>query len=111
MIQRHESTQDERPDFPDTTYPEEELKDIAVKLNTVPKGFDANPKLLKQLAKRAENVDKNSDNIDWGFAEALSFGSLLKNSTTVRLTGQDAERGKFSHRHDNHHGTETDPNT
>src|SRR5699024_3294917 len=59
MIQRHESTQDERPDFPDTTYPEEELNDIAVKLNTVPKEFDANPKLLRQLAKRAEIVDKN----------------------------------------------------
>src|SRR5699024_205979 len=60
------------------------------------------------LAKRAEIVDKNSDNIDWGFADALSFGSLLKNGTTVRLTGQDAERGTFSHRHAILHGTETD---
>jgi 2-oxoglutarate dehydrogenase E1 component len=108
MMERHEMTQDEWPELPDTTYPEEELKDIAVKLNTVPKDFDANPKLLKQLAKRAEIVEKNEDNIDWGFAEALAFGSLLKSGTTVRLTGQDAERGTFSHRHAILHGTQTD---
>ncbi|SHF40819.1 2-oxoglutarate dehydrogenase E1 component [Fodinibius roseus] len=108
MIERHETRQENWPEFPDTTYPGEELKDIAVKLNTVPKGFDANPKLLKQLAKRAEIVEKNTKKIDWGFAEALSIGSLLKNGTTVRLTGQDAERGTFSHRHAILHGTETD---
>lgn len=108
MMNRHESAQEEWAEFPDTTYPEDELKDIAIKLNTVPKDFDANPKLLKQLAKRAEIVDKNEKKIDWGFAEALAFGSLLKNGTTVRLTGQDAERGTFSHRHAILHGTETD---
>ncbi|MCW9708371.1 multifunctional oxoglutarate decarboxylase/oxoglutarate dehydrogenase thiamine pyrophosphate-binding subunit/dihydrolipoyllysine-residue succinyltransferase subunit [Fodinibius salsisoli] len=108
MIDRQETKQDDWPEYPDTTYSEEELKDIAVKLNTVPKDFDANPKLLKQLAKRAEIVETNAKKIDWGFAEALAFGSLLKNNTTVRLTGQDAERGTFSHRHAKLHGTETD---
>lgn len=108
LMSRHEMTQDEWDEFPDTTYPEEELKEIAVKLNTVPKDFDANPKLLRQLAKRAEIVEKNEQKIDWGFAEALAFGSLLKKGTTVRLTGQDAERGTFSHRHAILHGTETD---
>ncbi|HET6527706.1 MAG TPA: multifunctional oxoglutarate decarboxylase/oxoglutarate dehydrogenase thiamine pyrophosphate-binding subunit/dihydrolipoyllysine-residue succinyltransferase subunit, partial [Balneolaceae bacterium] len=108
MMNRKETKQADRPEFPDTTYPEEELNEIAVKLNTVPKDFDANHKLLKQLAKRAEIVAKNEKRIDWGFAEALSFGSLLKNGTTVRLTGQDAERGTFSHRHAILHGTETD---
>ena len=108
MIDREEKSQDEWDEFPDTTYPEEELKEIAIKLNTVPKNFDANPKLLKQLAKRAEIVESNERKIDWGFAEALAFGSLLKSKTTVRLTGQDAERGTFSHRHAKLHGTETD---
>lgn len=108
MMRRNETKQEDRPDFPDTTYPEEKLKEIAVRLNTVPKDFDANPKLLKQLAKRAEIVEKNEPRIDWGFAEALAFGSLLKKGTTVRLTGQDAERGTFSHRHAILHGTETD---
>jgi len=108
MIERKEIRQEDWPEMPDTTYPEEELKEIAVQLNTVPKDFDANPKLLRQLAKRAEIVENNEKKIDWGFAEALSIGSLLKDGITVRLTGQDAERGTFSHRHAILHGTETD---
>ncbi len=108
MINRREIGQQDWNKLPDTTYPREEIKNIAIKLNTVPKDFDANPKLLKQLAKRAEIVESNEKKIDWGFAEALAFGSLLKNGTTVRLTGQDAERGTFSHRHAILHGTETD---
>lgn len=107
MLDRTEESQSDRAEFPDTGYPLEELTAIAVKLNTVPKSFDANPKLLRQLAKRAEAAENNEAKIDWGFAEALAFGSLLKNGTTVRLTGQDAERGTFSHRHAVLHGTET----
>lgn len=107
MLKRSEKEQSERDDFPDTTYEIEELKDIAVKLNTVPKDFDANPKLLRQLAKRAEAAQNNDKKIDWGFAEALAFGSLLKSGRTVRLVGQDAERGTFSHRHAVLHGTDT----
>ncbi|MEX0769562.1 MAG: multifunctional oxoglutarate decarboxylase/oxoglutarate dehydrogenase thiamine pyrophosphate-binding subunit/dihydrolipoyllysine-residue succinyltransferase subunit [Balneolaceae bacterium] len=108
MLKRPEKDQKERDSFPDTTYSVEELKDIAIRLNTVPKDFDANPKLLRQLAKRAELVEKNEKKLDWGFAEALAFGSLLKSGITVRLTGQDAERGTFSHRHAVLHGTNTD---
>ncbi len=107
MLTRSEETQKERASIPDTTYPEDELKEIAVKLNTVPKEFDANPKLLRQLALRAEAAENNERKIDWGFAEALAFGSLLKSGHTVRLTGQDAERGTFSHRHAVLHGTDT----
>lgn len=107
MLDRSELIQKERDNFPDTTYSMDELKEIAVKLNTVPKDFDANPKLLRQLAKRAEAAEKNEKSIDWGFAEALAFGSLLKTGTTIRLTGQDVERGTFSHRHVVLHGTET----
>ncbi|MEX0721964.1 MAG: multifunctional oxoglutarate decarboxylase/oxoglutarate dehydrogenase thiamine pyrophosphate-binding subunit/dihydrolipoyllysine-residue succinyltransferase subunit [Balneolaceae bacterium] len=107
LIDRLETPQEKWNKYPDTTYPSEELKDIAVKLNTVPKDFDANPKLLKQLAKRTEIVNNNEKKIDWGFAELLAFGSLLKTGTTIRLTGQDVERGTFSHRHAVLHGTET----
>ncbi len=108
LIDRSETAQAKRTKFPDTTYPIEELNNIAVQINTVPKDFDANPKLLRQLAKRAEIVQKNEKKIDWGFAEALAFGSLLKSGRTVRITGQDVERGTFSHRHAVLHGTETD---
>ncbi len=107
MLDRSEKKQKEWDDYPDTTYPVEKLKEIAVKLNTVPTNFDANPKLLRQLAKRVEAAEKNEKKIDWGFAEALAFGSLLQSGTPIRLTGQDVERGTFSHRHVVLHGTKT----
>lgn len=107
MLDRAEEIQKNRDEFPDTSYSIDDLKEIAVKLNTVPKNFDANPKLLRQLAKRAEAAQNNEKKIDWGFAEALAFGSLLKAGKTIRLTGQDAERGTFSHRHAVLHGTNT----
>lgn len=107
MMDRTEKKQKEWDEYPDTTFPVDKLKEIAVKLNTVPKDFDANPKLLRQLAKRAEAAEKNEKKIDWGFAEALAFGSLLTSGTPIRLTGQDVERGTFSHRHAVLHGTKT----
>ena len=107
MLDRSETKQKDWDDFPDTTYPVDKLKEIAVKLNTVPNDFDANPKLLRQLAKRAEAAEKNKKKIDWGFAEALAFGSLLQSGTPIRITGQDVERGTFSHRHVVLHGTKT----
>ncbi len=107
LFDRSETPQAKRPKFPDTTYSKDDLNDIAIKLNTVPKDFDANPKLLRQLAKRADIVENEEKKIDWGFAEALAFGSLLKSGKTVRITGQDVERGTFAHRHAVLHGTET----
>ncbi len=94
--------------MPDTTFDLDKLKEIGRGLNTLPQDFDANPKLLRILAKRSEIVDKNEKKIDWGFAEALAFGSLLTEKHPVRLTGQDCERGTFSHRHSVLHGTEKD---
>lgn len=107
LFDRSETPQAKRNKFPDTTYSKDDLNDIAIKLNTVPKDFDANPKLLRQLAKRADIVENEEKKIDWGFAEALAFGSLLKSGKTVRITGQDVERGTFAHRHAVLHGTET----
>lgn len=107
LLDRSESIQRNRAVFPDTRVSEEVLHDIAVKLNTVPKDFDANPKLLRQLAKRAELAASGEQKIDWGFAEGLAMGSLLVEGTPIRLTGQDVERGTFSHRHAKLHGTET----
>lgn len=94
--------------LPDTRFEVTKLKEIGRKLNTLPQDFDANPKLLRILAKRSEIVEKNQKKIDWGFAEALAFGSLLIEKRPVRLTGQDTERGTFSHRHAVLHGTEKD---
>ena len=94
--------------LPDTRFDIDKLKEIGRNLNTLPQDFDANPKLLRILAKRSEIVEENQKKIDWGFAEALAFGSLLTEKHPVRLTGQDSERGTFSHRHSVLHGTEKD---
>lgn len=107
LIDRSETPQAKLPAYPDTSVDITKLKDIAVKLNTLPQDFDANPKLLRILAKRAEIVEQNQKKIEWGFAEAIAFGSLLSEGYTVRISGQDVERGTFSHRHSVLHGTET----
>ncbi len=85
----------------------EDFKELAVRLNKVPSDFDANPKLLRILAKRSEIVEKNLKKIEWGYAESLAFATLLNENVYIRLAGQDSERGTFSHRHSVLHGTET----
>ncbi len=111
QIKRRDKTQKEwAKNLPETEYDIEKLKEIGRKLNTLPQDFDGNPKLLRILAKRNEIIEKNQKKIDWGFAEALAFGSLLTEGRPVRLTGQDCERGTFSHRHSVLHGTEKSQN-
>ena len=63
----------------------------------VPEGFQVNPKLLRQLERRRDTLTEGG--IDWGQAEALAFASLLEEGIAIRLSGQDTERGTFSHRH------------
>ncbi len=66
-------------------------------LLAVPDGFTVNPKLARQLDRRRDAVREGG--IDWGHAEVLAFGSLLEEGIPIRLSGQDTERGTFSHRH------------
>lgn len=63
-----------------------------------PPGFSPNPKLARTLQRRANTLGPEGG-IDWGQAEALAFASILVAGTPIRLTGQDSERGTFSHRH------------
>ena len=64
----------------------------------VPEGFSLNRKLRSQFERRKNAVEERGI-VDWGTAEALAFASLLVTGTPIRLTGQDTERGTFSHRH------------
>ncbi len=81
------------------------LRALNEQLLRVPDGFTPNPKLMKQLERRRETFEEGG--IDWGQAEALAFASLLVEGIPIRLTGQDTERGTFSHRHDVLHEANT----
>jgi 2-oxoglutarate dehydrogenase E1 component len=74
------------------------IKTIAEKIAVVPEGFNVNPKMVGQLARRAK-MGSGAAPIDWAFAEAVAFGSLVTEGTRVRLSGQDSGRGTFSQRH------------
>ena len=73
------------------------LRTLNEQLLRVPEWFTPHPKLMKQLERRRETIEEGG--IDWGQAEALAFASLLVEGIPVRITGQDTERGTFSHRH------------
>ena len=81
----------------DTRVPAERLRELNEQLLRVPDGFTVHPKLARQLERRREALDDGG--IDWGHAESLAFASLLVEGIPIRLTGQDTERGTFSHRH------------
>lgn len=106
-IARKSTRQSERELSIETKWDHERFTELAFKLNKVPSDFDANPKLLRILAKRSEIVEENEKKIEWGYAEALAFATLLEEGVQIRLAGQDSERGTFSHRHAVLHGTST----
>jgi len=80
-----------------TALPAERLHGLNKALLKTPEGFNVHRKLRRPLSKRLETIDQGG--IDFGHAEALAFGSLLTEGVHIRLTGQDTERGTFSHRH------------
>ena len=75
-----------------------ELSEISSALVRVPQGFHTHPKIVKLLEQRAE-MGQGKRLLDYGYAEALALGSLLRNGTPIRLTGQDTQRGTFNQRH------------
>ncbi len=90
-----------------TSVDKKTLKNLIAKTAEIPAGFNANPKIAKQLEARVEAVSSEK-NIDWGCGEALAFASLLNEGFPVRITGQDSGRGTFSHRHSILHDAATD---
>jgi 2-oxoglutarate dehydrogenase E1 component len=63
-----------------------------------PEGFRVNTRLERTLDRRRTGFDQPGA-IDWGHAESLAFASLLEEGIPIRISGQDCERGTFSHRH------------
>jgi 2-oxoglutarate decarboxylase len=81
----------------DTAVAADKLRGLNEELLKTPDGFNVHRKLRRPLSKRIDAMEQGG--IDFGQAEALAFASLLTEGAHVRLTGQDTERGTFSHRH------------
>jgi 2-oxoglutarate dehydrogenase E1 component len=81
-----------------TGVPIETLKEIGQRITAIPQDFHAHKTVQRLLQRRREMVETGTG-IDWSMAEALAFGTLLKEGFPVRLSGQDSERGTFSQRH------------
>ena len=82
----------------DTTYSADKLKGIAKVISETPDGVKFVRKAERILKDRAKRVFE-TDQLDWGTAENLAYGSLLEEGYNVRISGEDVERGTFSHRH------------
>ena len=82
----------------DTTYSVDKLKDIAKVVSTVPEGVNFVRK-AERILKGREKMVFETNQLDWGMAENLAYGSLMEEGYNVRISGQDVERGTFSHRH------------
>jgi 2-oxoglutarate dehydrogenase E1 component len=101
---------------PDGSPPAPEELDTRVSFDTLaevnraafswPEAFQVHPKLSRQLERRRDGVEEEA-RLDWGHAETLAFGTILREGFVIRLTGQDVQRGTFSHRHVVLHDVET----
>lgn len=76
----------------------ETLHEIGRRITEVPKGFNVH-RTIKRFLDNRSNMMKSGQGIDWATAESLAFGSLISDGYSVRLSGQDVERGTFSQRH------------
>ncbi|EMI16666.1 alpha-ketoglutarate decarboxylase [Rhodopirellula maiorica SM1] len=82
----------------DTTVDQEKLSSLLDSLTRLPEGFAANKKLKRPMALRRE-MAQGKKPLDWASAEAAAFATLLTEGYPIRMTGQDVQRGTFSHRH------------
>ena len=82
----------------DTGVAAEELRAVAEGLARRPEGFAVHPKVKRLLEQRAE-MGRGKRAVDFGMAEALAFGTLVRRGVPVRLSGQDSRRGTFNQRH------------
>lgn len=82
------------------------LKNVGKAITTLPENFKPHKAVKKIFEQRAKMIE-TGEGIDWAVGEALAFATLLVEGNHVRLSGQDVERGTFSHRHAVVHDQET----
>ena len=82
---------------PDTSFDKKNLVAIANNTATLPKGKNFFKKIVKLMDDKLTMV--KTDKLDWGMGETLAYATLLQEGFPVRVSGQDVERGTFSHRH------------
>ncbi|AOY93557.1 2-oxoglutarate dehydrogenase E1 component [Cupriavidus sp. USMAA2-4] len=85
-------------DAADTAVPVTELKRLAERITTIPEHLKLHP-LVEKVIKDRANMGRGDQSLDWGMGEHLAFASLVASGYAVRITGQDAGRGTFTHRH------------
>jgi len=85
-------------DIPETGVDKQTIKEIGRKLLELPEDFTLHHRVKKIMDARQMMVDEEVF-CDWGFAETMAYATLLHEGTSVRLSGQDSERGTFFHRH------------
>ena len=83
---------------PETGITQEQIEKVAEAITLIPKGFKPIKQIEAQMKQRKEMFFESKE-LNWAAAELLAYGSLLLEGKTVRLTGQDVQRGTFSHRH------------
>lgn len=82
---------------PDTGFDLKKLRELAIRMNTLPGDKKFFRKIVKLMDDRLKMIE--SDHLDWALGELLAYATLLDEGHDVRLSGQDVERGTFSHRH------------
>ena len=115
-VQRNAQPKEEYPEPPPrgvarqakTAVPLDRLRALNADLTRVPAGFTIHKKLERGRDKRRVALDAAEERtVDWATAEDLAFASILADGIAVRLTGEDVERGTFSHRHAVYHDSVT----
>ncbi|OFX44764.1 MAG: 2-oxoglutarate dehydrogenase E1 component [Bacteroidetes bacterium GWA2_30_7] len=81
----------------ETSITEKVLRRLAKKITTLPEGKKFFNKIEKLMSDRAKMIESNK--LDWAMGELLAYASLVTTGIPVRISGQDTERGTFSHRH------------
>jgi len=81
-----------------TAIPEETIERLGLKMSEIPADFEVHRSVERTYATRRE-MARGERPMDWGFAETLAYASLLEAGYSVRMSGQDSQRGTFFHRH------------